>query len=79
MVSLKVHMHEIFIVCFETSFCMFYLLIGTKRSMAKIYEKILINSHRYSKFSITPRFRQKREAWLSVVAENVTVNLALSS
>jgi hypothetical protein len=34
---------------------------------------------RYSKFFITPSFCRKREAWLSVVAENRELNLALSS
>ncbi len=38
---LKVHMHEIFIVCFLTFFCIFHSLIDTKRSTANVFEKIL--------------------------------------
>ncbi len=43
------------------------------------FRKYSSNSPRYSKFSITRRFRRKHEAWLSVVAENAELNLALSS
>ncbi len=38
---LKVHMHEIFIVCFEIFFGIFQSLIYTKRSTANIFENIL--------------------------------------
>ncbi len=43
MATLKVHMHEIFIVCFSTFFCIFQSLIDlidTKRSTANIFENI---------------------------------------
>ncbi len=43
------------------------------------FRKYSLNSHRYSKFSINRRFCRKREAWLSVVAENAELNFALSS
>ncbi len=77
-ITLQVHMHDIFIVCFLTYFCYFQSLIDTKRNIANI-QKYSSNSPRYSKFSITPRFRQKYEAWLSVVAKNAELNLELSS
>jgi hypothetical protein len=50
-----------------------------KMQFSQHFRKYSLNSSRYSKFSITPRFRRKREAWLSVVAENAELNLALSS
>jgi hypothetical protein len=50
-----------------------------KTQSSQHFRKYSLNSHRYSKFSITRRFRRKREAWLSVVAENAELNLALSS
>jgi hypothetical protein len=40
-VRLKVHMHEIFIVCFLNYFCIFQSLIDIKRSTANIFENIL--------------------------------------
>jgi hypothetical protein len=40
-IYLKVHMHEIFIVCFQTFFCILQSLIDTKRSPANIFENIL--------------------------------------
>ncbi len=43
------------------------------------FRKYSSNSPRYSKFSITRRFRRKRKAWQSVVAENTELNLVLSS
>jgi hypothetical protein len=35
---LKVHMHEIFIICFYTIFCIFQSLMDKKRSRASIFE-----------------------------------------
>jgi hypothetical protein len=46
-----------------------------KTPSSQYFRKCSSNSHRYSKFSITRRFRRKREAWLSVVAENVELHL----
>ncbi len=40
-VPLKVHIHEIFIVCFLNFFCIFPSLIDIKRSTANIFENIL--------------------------------------
>jgi hypothetical protein len=69
-----------FHILFLNFFCIFHSLIDTKRSTADIFEKILkIRTDIRTEFLITPRFRWKREAWLSVVAENATWNLALSS
>jgi hypothetical protein len=40
-VDLKVHMHEIFIVCFKNFFCIFQSPIDIKHSTANIFENIL--------------------------------------
>jgi hypothetical protein len=50
-----------------------------KTQFSQRFRKYSLNLPRYLKFLITPRFRRKREAWLSVVAENAELNLALSS
>ncbi len=50
-----------------------------KTQYSQYFQKYSSNSPRYSKFLITRRFRRKREAWLSVVAENAELNLALLS
>ncbi len=64
---LKVHMHEIFIVCFQNYFCIFQSLINTKHSTANIFEKIL---------KIRPDIRSFRS--LAVFAESAKHGWALS-
>jgi hypothetical protein len=49
-----------------------------KTQFSQHFRKYSLNSPSYSKFSISPRFRRKREARLSIVAENAELNLALS-
>jgi hypothetical protein len=72
-------MHEIFIICFQTFFYILQLLIDTKRSTANLFRNIVqIRPDIQSFQNVTPRFRQKRKAWLSVVIENSELNLALS-
>ncbi len=51
-VCLKIHMHEIFIVFFNTFFGIFQSLIDTKHSTST-FSKSSYNLPRYSKFSIT--------------------------
>jgi hypothetical protein len=87
--SLKVQMHEIFIVCFYTFFCIFHSLIETKRSTANIFEKNSENLHRYSKFpknslfspkarSMAERCRRKRDVKLSAFFVTVSFRIVLS-
>jgi hypothetical protein len=68
---------------FHSLFLNFFLHLSVtnryKTQYSQHFRKYSSNSPRYSKFSITCRFRRKREAWLSVVAENTALNLALSS
>jgi hypothetical protein len=68
---------------FHSLFLNFFLHLSVtnryKTQYRQHFRKYSSNSPRYSKFSITRRFRRKREAWLSVVAENAESNLALSS
>jgi hypothetical protein len=67
---------------FNSLFLNFLLHISVtnryKTQSSQHFQKYSSNSHRYSKFSITRRFRRKREARLSVVAKNAELNLALS-
>jgi hypothetical protein len=49
-----------------------------KTQFRQHFRKYTLNSPSYSKFLITHCFRQKCEARLSVVAESVELNLALS-
>ncbi len=68
---------------FHSLFLNFFLHISVtnryKTQSSQYFRKYSSNLHRYSKFSITRCFRRKREAWLSVVAENAELNLTLSS
>jgi hypothetical protein len=78
-------MHEIFIVCFYTYFCVFQSLIDTKHSAINIFS----NSSRYSKFfdnspilpkarRIAERCRRKRRVKFSVVFVTVRFRIVLS-
>ncbi len=68
---------------FHNQFLNFFLHLSVtnryKTQYSQHFRKYSSNSPRYSKFSITRRFRRKREAWLSVVAEYAELNLALSA
>jgi hypothetical protein len=68
---------------FHSLFLNFFLQLSVtnkyKTQYSQHFRKYSSNSPRYSKFSITRRFRRKRKAWLSVVAGNTELNLALSS
>ncbi len=68
---------------FHSLFLNFFLHLSVtniyKTQYSQHFRKYSWNSPRYSKFLISRHFRRKREAWLSVVAENAELNLALSS
>ncbi len=85
---LKVHMHEIFIVCFLTFFCIFHSLIDTKRSTANIFEKFIKFTQIFKVFDNSPfspkarsmaeRCRRKRDVKLSAVFITVRFRIVLS-
>ncbi len=78
LVTLKAHARD-----FHSLFLNFFLHISVtnryKTQSSQHFRKYSSNSHRYLKFSVTCRFRRKREAWLSIVTKNAGLNLALSS
>jgi hypothetical protein len=69
-VTLKVHMHEIFMFCFYLFFH-FHPLIQIPQ-YSQYFRQSFSNS-------VTPHFRRKHVEYLSAVAENAQRNLALSS
>ncbi len=54
MIYVKVHMHEIFIVCFYTYFCIFQTLIDTKRSTINIFENFFKFAQIFEIFDHSP-------------------------